>query len=188
MSVELITDHVAQAIDRLPQQFKQKVNIEALLTALVTPVQTLENALYALLTERDVNSAIGQQLDDIGAIVGEARQGRLDDDYRRFVRARISTNKSKGTAADVLTVARLIIDDEDATLHLQWSGTASVVLAIEDVVSDPDVMDILISFLRNVVAAGVRIIVEYATVVEASMFFWDTTSWDGGLKWSDAVD
>lgn len=189
MATEHVTDHVARALARLPQQFRGKTNVEALLSALVGPGQDLEDALYALLTERDVDTAVGQQLDDLGGIVGEARQGRNDDDYRRFVRARISVNKSKGTALDVLTVASLVLDYsfDEATFILARSGIAAVVLRMTDVSISRELADLLAErFLRYTVAAGVRGVLRFSPD-NANRAIWGTSVWEGTDVWGGSA-
>lgn len=186
------TAHVANALARLKQQFKGQANVAALLTALVTQGQAVEDALWQLLTERGIDAAVGAQLDALGAIVGQPRAGRLDDAYRRFITARISTNKSNGIAEDVLTVSQLVLDltaGTDATFNLYRSGVASLILqVIDSPISDDDAILLVTYFLRDVAAAGVRMLFEYSTVITADQFFWDSSSWDGGLIWGTAVE
>ena len=52
--------------------------------------------------------AIGQQLDNIGEIVGETRQGRDDAEYLIALQARIKLNTSSGTIEDVIGVMALV--------------------------------------------------------------------------------
>src|SRR5690606_25505389 len=111
---DAMTNHVAKALTRVLAQFKDKPNYRAVLTALVEPAQSVEDALQQLLLDRAVNTAIGVQLDALGKIVKQPRAGLGDEDYRRYVRARIATNRSKGTIADLLTIASLIVFDDAA--------------------------------------------------------------------------
>ena len=48
------------------------------------------------------------QIDVIGGLVGELRQGRVDASYLPAVLARIRVNRSKGTAEDIIQVANLL--------------------------------------------------------------------------------
>jgi hypothetical protein len=189
MATEHVTDHADRAVARLRQQYKDKTNIEAWLRILVAPIQRLEDALWQLLTMRGIDEAEGVQLDALGKIVGQPRDGRSDSVYRRFIRARIATNKSNGAFENILTVTRLVLDDDDITLVLGRSGTAHVVMRLDGAPVTSDLAELLVVFfMRKTVAAGVRIIVEYSEVEDASMFKWDATSWDGGLQWSNALD
>lgn len=189
MSISKITDHVTQAKDRLPTQHAGKTKIEALLTALVTPMQAIEDALWQLLTERQIDTAIGTQLDDIGLIVGEDRQGKTDDDYRRFLRARISVHKSRGTAEDILTVAQLVLDltPDDTPFVLQMQPTAGVVLRVLGVVTSSALATIVgEKFLRYTCAAGVRCVFESTPVTPSELLVLDTGALDTG-KLADAT-
>ncbi len=165
-------------------------NISKLLTALLTPVQDVENALQQLLTERSVDVAVGEQLDVLGRLVGQLRGGYEDDLFRRLIRARISVNRSKGTISDVLTVSELVIDDDTATREVDNQGMACVVLRILGAPLEDDIADILIKMLRDTVSAGVRIILEYSPVADPSTWFqWDTPDqgWDDGF-FLNAID
>ena len=105
-------------------------NITKLLTALVTPHQPLEDAWQQLRLLRSVDTAVGVQLDMIGEIVGQERGGMVDDDYRRFVRARIAANISDGRVFDLIKVATLVVNDDDTTIQLDLQGNAAVVVRI----------------------------------------------------------
>lgn len=161
-------------------------NITKLLRALVGPIQEAEDALQQLLTERTVDTAIGAQLDVIGKLVGQPRAGEPDDEkYRRYVRARISTNKSTGLVSDVLKVADLIVYDDLAYLRVIQYGVASFVLRVEDIIVT-DVANSLIRFMRQVAAAGVRPIVESWPLEESTMFTCDGPG-ETGLGFGDVL-
>lgn len=158
MALKKITDHAEQAIARLPQQFQGKKSIEFLIRALCRPWQDLEGAAYAVLIGRLIDTAIGDQLTGIGAIVGQPRGGVTDDDlYRRYVRARVAVTVSKGTYADILAVTRLVLGDADIDIIISDGGVASVLVTLGPYGVDPAVAAILIEYLRETVAAGVRI-------------------------------
>lgn len=180
---ERITDHVAAALARLAQQLKDKPNIEAIFTALLGPTQSIEDVLYQLLTERTIDTAVGAQLDALGTLVGQPRNGMVDEDYRRLVRARIARNNSDGLVEDLIVVTRLIIDNTDFTIEADQEPIASVAMRVFGIEMDPDLAELLISFLRDTVSAGVRIVLETLTAPLADSFVWDGTadqSWDNG--------
>lgn len=156
-------DHVAEALDRLCEQFRGKPKIAALLTGLASPMQDIEAALRQLLLERGVYTAAGAQLDVIGRIVGQARLGMADGDYRRFLLARITANRSNGTSEDLLRVARLVINDATVNVRIVTQGPAALVVRVnEDALSD-DVATILMRFLRASATGGVRVLLESST-------------------------
>jgi hypothetical protein len=156
-------------------------NIEKLLAVIISPAQDVEDALQQLRSERFVDTAVGEQLDIIGRIVGQLREGLDDDDYRRYIRARIAVNASSGTIENVLTVAFLVVYDETATLSLTPEGTATVRLRVDGLVVSASLGVILYRFASMAVSAGVRIVVQWHESAENLMFqFDDGPGFDAG--------
>lgn len=139
-------------------------NLRNLLAGLVSQFQPIEEAFAQLLLERSVNNAVGAQLDAIGKIVGQPRSGLVDDDYRRFVRARIAANRSSGLVDDILRVIALVVFDPAAHLQYIPQHPAAFAFRINQVAVSDTVAAIAGEFLRDVVAAGVRAVLEYSTV------------------------
>lgn len=164
-------DHVASALARLPQQFRDKPKIVALVTALANSKQSLEDALIDLLLLRYIDTATGTQLDVIGRVVGQPRLLLGDDDYRRYIRARVATNRSTGVGARIIRIARLILNDATLRVVLDNQGIAAYVVRIMDGDVEADLADILISFLRDGTVGGVRIILETSTVDPNATFY-----------------
>lgn len=145
-----------------------------LLTALVAPAQDLENVIQQFLANRFVDTAVGAQLDIIGAIVGEDRNGLIDNDYRRYIRAKIAVNNSNGVFEDLLTIAFLVIYDASATYIATDVGTATVVLRVGNITLTDALGNILATFLQKAVSAGVRIVTEWSNSLPASTFRLDS--------------
>lgn len=101
MSEPVKIDQVAQGYDRLLEQFKDKPNIKSLLETYLKQTEDLESAYFELLTERSIFTAVGVQLDLLGALVVEPRLGRDDEAYRLAILTKIGINNSEGTP-DVL--------------------------------------------------------------------------------------
>lgn len=156
-----ITDHEVQAPNRLRDVLREKTTIPALVQALADPSNAVDAAIMQLLLERSIDTAIGTQLDDIGAIVGISREeidsSLVDSDYRRYVRAQIWTLNSDGLTEDILRVIRLVIDDDDASYVLEQLFPAGILLRIEDIAVSSDVSDIVALYMRATVSAGVKI-------------------------------
>lgn len=160
-------------------------NIAKLLRAWMTAFQELEDATQQVLALRTVDVATGAQLDVIGKLVGQPREGVSDDElYRRRVRARILVNRSTGLISDVLAIADLIVYDDDARYVVDNQGAAAYVLRVEDVATTDDVADLLVAFLRDATAAGVRPILEYSPSAPEDVMRWGTGTW--GQKWASA--
>lgn len=110
MSLSHNTDHAQQTVDLLLQQFKGKPNWEALLRAWAITIQEVEDMLYDLFTKRSIDTAVGEQLDILGVIVGVSRGNRNDDVYRIRLKVQIRMNVSCGTPDDILAVVGLLSD------------------------------------------------------------------------------
>lgn len=161
---------------------------EKLIANLATPFQSIETALQQLLTERSIDTAIGAQLDVIGRLVGQPRNGLDDETYRRYCRARIATNKSNGTIENLITVTELIVYDDDGYYEIDNQGVAAVVVRVQNLSITEELADVLIAFLKDTVSAGVRVILEYFETTPGNTFKWDTPGrgWDSGCPFFDA--
>lgn len=96
------TTHTADALSRLVQQFKGQAKIEALLSAIVDQVQEIEDAGQDLSDLLDIDLMTGVNLDHIGEIVGQPREGRSDADYRVAIREAIARRISSGTPDELI--------------------------------------------------------------------------------------
>lgn len=167
-------DHAATAIARLPEQFKSKPNIEALLRCFLAPCQELEQAFQDLKLLRSVDTAEGVQLDVLGKVVGQPRNGVSDDElYRRYIRARIATNRSKGLIEDLIRISRLVIDDDALRVVVENVGIATVTVRAADITLPDDVAAIAYGFLSKAKSAGARLIFQYVSSAPAGLFAFD---------------
>jgi len=97
-----ITTHEEDQRARLLSQFKDKPLIEAILNAIGEQVQDYEDATIELNELLNISTQVGVQLDGIGTIVGEARGGLSDPDYRTALYTRIAALYGSGTGEDVI--------------------------------------------------------------------------------------
>jgi hypothetical protein len=95
-------DYEAIALSRLTGQFANSPKVNALMAQIVGPLTLVEDDADTLKTDRWIATAIGKQLDGVGAIVGEPRNGRDDDSYRRAIQFRVFVNISNGTPRDLI--------------------------------------------------------------------------------------
>lgn len=103
-----ITTHADDAVARLTQVFREKPKIAAWVRARAERYQGLETVFREIKELRRLDNAVGAQLDGIGRIVGEARQGRTDSAYKRRIKARIAINTSRGTPENLINVFVLL--------------------------------------------------------------------------------
>ena len=108
MSIVKNDNHVAEALANRIEQFKDKPNFADVLTTYVTQVQEIEDALNQLLTETNLTDSEGQQLDNIGELIGEGRFGRLDTPYLDAINARRKLNLATGTRETILGLIEAI--------------------------------------------------------------------------------
>lgn len=101
--------HAAEAVAHLVQQFRGKPKIEAFVSLIGRQIQDLENALFSIVSTTDINTVTGTQLDVIGLLVSQPRNGHSDDVYRLFLRARILVNSSRGSVDEIIAILALLI-------------------------------------------------------------------------------
>lgn len=165
-----VTDHADQAVARLPAKHKGKTNIEALVRLCIAPKQEIEDVLAAMLLARYIDTAADEQLNVLGRIVGQPRNGLSDADYRRYIRARIATNKSKGRWSDIQIVTRLILDDTAATLVCSESDYMTCLMEVTGITVTNAIADILIGFLRQTKSDVVRMLLKYSEYDSGNTF------------------
>jgi hypothetical protein len=108
MAIEYIKDHVTEANLRLLEQDKESLNLVNLLSAIIRPIQDVEDSFQDLVFKRSVTTATGLTLDNLGTIVGEKRNYRKDSDYRIAIVSRIIINRSGGTADEIIAAIMLL--------------------------------------------------------------------------------
>lgn len=134
---------IADGIASLVEQFRNKVNLEALVGIFAKQAQDLENVNFELIDDRTLDASVGPQLEGIGSIVGENRDGRTDAIYREAIRVKIKINKSSGLAEEIIEIVALMAD----------SGTS---IEIEELFpSDPAHFEITLT--PDITADGFRI-------------------------------
>lgn len=110
-----ITNDFDRALSLLASQFRGRnpngtlTNLQKLIKSIVEPAQDIEDVNWQLKTERWLDTSLGQQLDEIGIILGLPRQvGESDDDYRERLQFQIFINTSNGTPEDAIRVLAFI--------------------------------------------------------------------------------
>jgi hypothetical protein len=163
-------------------------NIKRLLRCWISGVQSVEDALTQLALMRRIDTATGAQLDVLGRIVGQRRGGREDATFRRYIRARIRANKSRGTIGDVIKVAALVVGDEDAAIVLRNEGRAAYSLVVDGVpLAFVDSL-VVLDLVRAATAAGVRVIVESNAGEPADAFAFEGGIGKGFSAFADPSD
>jgi hypothetical protein len=100
-----------RAMGLLVSQFRgekldgELTNLQKVIQAICALAQEVEDVNWELKTERWLSIAVGQQLDEIGVILGLPRDiNESDEDYRERLQFQIFINISSGTPEDVIRV------------------------------------------------------------------------------------
>ena len=101
-----VPNHLKLAKGYLLEQYKNRPNIDGLLTGLVEPMQEFEDKLYEIYENFSLAKAQRFFLDRIGVLVGELRSYRSDDEYKLAILARILINNGGGTPEDIINALR----------------------------------------------------------------------------------
>lgn len=149
MTVPTQIDHVELGLDRLPHQFEDSDKIKGLIISFLEQSDTLEELLFQLLNDRGIFTAVGVQLDVIGALFGVPRLGRVDEQYRAEILRTISGLKSDGTTEIFMQVLRNTVNSTFVDFFEHPSGDVHALLGEGFTVST-------YTFLKDLVAAGVN--------------------------------
>ena len=146
--VDQITDHRARAVARVVEQYRDADNLKGLIGLGADRTQELESVFYAVLTETDLDTAEGDNLDGIGEIAGEPRLGRSDTEYRDAIKERIGLNRSSGQPEVII---EFIISETGAT-RVVWQEDypASVRIYVDEAITESQARRI-----RRLMPAGV---------------------------------
>lgn len=153
MAITQQLDHAEQAAGLLLGVYQEKPRIRALLLSYVARCQELDNAIWGVIVKRLIDNAEAAQLDAIGRIVGEPRNGKVDALYRVYVLARIRINWSKGQPRDVIEVLRIV---EAQAFRYREYYPASIL--VEYVGPPPSTTPaVLVDLAKQAKPAGVRL-------------------------------
>ena len=118
-----MVDYISVLKEDLVEQFRGKPNIEALVEVIGIELQQVADFYEQLRTERDLDHAVGKQLDGVGDIVVMTRKeaGELagdpipfdvidDDTYRQYLIYKILKNTCDCTYPDIIKAFKMFWD------------------------------------------------------------------------------
>ena len=150
-----IPDHVQQALDRLAQQYANATNLQNLLTALINPIQVIENSLTDMNNLRYLPNAMGAQLDVIGIIVGLTRiVGQDDASYLNALYGQIVINISSGSPEDMIKAFEIFTP---ATMTILYEGICTLIFESPWIPPDQATVDTLLNNLQQAASAGIYV-------------------------------
>lgn len=159
---------------RLAQYIRGKPNMEAVLDAHGLSAEALAAAFTQLDTDRLTDNAFGAQLDLLGEIVGQPREGLSDADYRLRLQAKILLNRCSGTAEEILAIFTLLVPDA-TVIELRDYPPASFKLMLYAVTFTGSEAATLSKILNKARAAGVGSRLHYSMTLPADTFTFDGT-------------
>lgn len=155
-----ITLHVPQALSRLIEFWKSKPNLRGLLADYTAEAQEIENMFWDVIITRSLDYAGTDQLDHLGAIVGEPRNGRNNANYRLRIRVRIRINNSLGRAQDVIAVVRMLTS---ARFYFRRFPVAWFRLDFTEPLDDAELVAELPSLVEQTAALGTGVLLAFIT-------------------------
>lgn len=156
------TAYLEQGRDRLLHEFKDCPRLAALLGIYLGKLQEIELALWQLLVERTVDTALGVALTHLARKVGVDRSGWADSELRRLVRAEIRVLKSSGNAEDLLAVIRTFLAGAtgEQLVELEFSYPAELAVVLLEELTGREAFA-LARLLHRAKSGGVRLVTEY---------------------------
>jgi hypothetical protein len=136
---------------KLVPPFWGKPRIAALLLGYLQEVQTLEDAIWSVVTGLDADTCGRFALEGLAKIVGEPSRPASTDTLRTLVKGRIAVNKSDGTPSAIAAVIALLT-----------SGTVQVIDSLEEVrvlqltLPNPDDSDAAAGLLDDACDGGTK--------------------------------
>lgn len=152
----IITNHVQAGLKRLITQYFNAINFQKSLTAFIEQIQKIEDELADMNIFRYLSDAYGEQLDNIGKIVGLPRPpGMADTPYRLEIYGQIKINISQGQSEQLIQVYALFTGTTQVRLFEHFPAEVQVASAYEP--PDQNTTNSLIKTLNRTAPAGVAI-------------------------------
>lgn len=169
-----ITTHAADARQQLLQQLRGKPLAEKLATVLGARAQTVEDALEPFGSKFELETSAQAQLDMLGRIVGQRRNGMVDLLLRAWTKARIRINKASGTPEDLLDVLGIALPvfgtgAVERTLT-EWFPAAQLIRLAQTITMSQTNARLLAEMVRTTRAGGVGTFLQWSPVPDTLTF------------------
>ncbi len=174
-----ILDRMQRTIDSLLEQFKGQPNMSAIMASYGQQFQEVEDMFIQLYLLRALSTAEGEQLDQLGKIIGEPRGDRDDDNYRAALYGRIALNRSHARIEDVLFAMTSIY--ESGSYELREIDDAAFMLRLKDGIPatlDPETFN---DALQRIKGGGIGAYFHYSDDDDSDTFTWA----DGDVEQTD---
>ena len=137
-------------------QYKEAASQLGIIDAFVGfQTQDAEDLFWAIIEDTRVNLAIGVQLDNLGEIVQEFRNGLDDITYRGLIITKIGQNVSKSDPEQIIQVAKLLTGANLGFFQEFWPAAYGI--GISEDIPTQDLINKAYQRLDKVDAGGVRL-------------------------------
>lgn len=141
MSVTQITDYSQITLQLIAEHFKNG-SIHQILDGTDTQWEEFEQVFFDLLNNRWLDTAVGEQLDVLGRILGVERAGRDDASFRTLLELKAEVNVSNGEPEILIKAVKILYlasnvtytPDYPAAVDITHDGTAGLFI-LEDLVA-----------------------------------------------------
>lgn len=116
-SVNSNSDYCSIGKENVIGRFRESPIFMGILETVCERANELDGVLWDIYRARDVDLATGSALDQLGKLVGEERNGSVDDVYRLRVKTRIRANLSRGRRDDIKEIAAAVFSDADSIAY-----------------------------------------------------------------------
>lgn len=171
-----IADHPKRARDLLSSKVKSVDHVQEIVSAIADEVQVVEDSAYDVALSRSIEFATGDQLDKLGALVGERRDTLDDNAYRRFIAGAVQVRRSLGTMSQMIQLVATLTGSQD----VRGIGTYPAAFAVGYVVPEAFSSSLRARIKNRVLQAApagveVQLIESIGTVREGDAMLLDVT-------------
>lgn len=178
------------AQEALPGEFSQAVNLKLWSTVFAHGVQRIEDVAILLQLARDLNTAAGVFLDQIGQVINQPRlggaypTGESDTAYRQKLRAAILRNRSMGTAEQMRAMLLALLKGNCTAVYLKDDPPAAFkALLFCGTALTAAEKTVVIQFVQAAKSAGVGI--HGIAAIVAPVFAYNADSYGAPFKGYD---
>jgi hypothetical protein len=157
-------DHTFEAREQVWNRFKRCPNFDNLARIIGHRFQLLSNELEDIRAIRSVDTDTGANLDALGALQGQAREGFSDLVYRSLIKAKTIANRSKGTSEEIITAARFLRFGDDSEIAFTQLFPAALSLEFTSALETLQHQTLIADLLFQTKLGGVRMFVLFVPV------------------------
>lgn len=148
----IFRDSVAGGLSRSISILENKENSQFFLEVPLRQIREVETALFDLISKINIETAEGDLLNKLGAIVGAYRNGRSDADFRDEINLNIAINTSDGTEEVLTNIIKQLTNSQNVTLQRDYPAGLIITVDGQNVTAG------MSDKIQRAVAAGVSLV------------------------------